>query len=112
MRHHSLSHVRHSAVLLVLALCATPAVGQSDPDPAGGALCLARNVQRLDDRSSDASTIARAAVAACRNERFAAIKVLKPEVRDELIARALDGLRQHDVDETTAVVLEWRRRAR
>jgi len=100
--------VRHSLILLALTV---PAAAQ-DPDPAGGSQCLARNVQRLDDRISDASTIAAAAVATCRADRFVAIKALKPDVRDEIINRALDGLRQHDVDETRAVVLEWRRRSR
>lgn len=74
MRHHSLSHVRHSAVLLVIAAYATPAVAQdleTRKRVAGDAYiaCLHTAAAKLDDRVSDASGVGLGVAGACARER-------------------------------------------
>lgn len=113
MRHRKKSHMSHVRLFAVLVvISSSSAIAQTVPAEQRGARCLAEAVQRIDDRIQPARDVAAAAVALCREPRAAALKELRPGASDAAINLALDGLRDEDIAGTTAVVLEWRRKAR
>ena len=73
--------------------------------------CIIANVSRLDDNESDARTIARAAVSACREERLLMTEVTAMEygVSRSEVHRLYQGSLADAIDAATEVVLDRRR---
>lgn len=101
------------AVMVGLALLSTSVAADTlSPQQRALAQCYGRNVRDLDDNLSDAASIARAVVAACRTERRAYLStILKPNERSQL-DRTEFGTQQDSIDGVTRHVLEARARAR
>lgn len=111
MRHLNLSRVRHLIGAGALAIAGSSLALGQDNDPRG-MRCVTGAIERLDDRTSDARSVAAAAIAVCRDVRFRAMKAMQPQATEETVNRALTTLREEDIDGATAMVLEARRRSR
>lgn len=118
MRRSGLSHVRHSAVLLVLAACSTPAVAQdleaAKRDASQAYIhCLHTAAIKLDDGVSDAYSVGLGAAGACAGERLTYARVAGRGVL-ELERGMRVRLEQEAHSRATSIVLAERakRRAR
>lgn len=116
MRHRSLSHVRHAAVFLAIAGCATPSSAQdleAAKRDAGRAYiaCLHTAALRLDDGRSEASSIGIGVAGACTGERHAYAMVAGRGVY-QLERGMQERLDNEAQDRATAIVLAERARRR
>ncbi len=76
--------------------------------------CLRHAIDRLDDRRSDARTVAAAAAEACRATRIAVTRprieaFLKHPPIDGEVEKAIDANRKGDIDFASVIVLGLRR---
>lgn len=107
-----------AALALAIALTSAAPVGAESPNAAEKAAlnahvaCANRAILALDDRVSDAATIAGAALLTCEREEAAIIRAFTAGLRSDQVAQVAASTRNTLVGLVTQAVLRQRRASR